>query len=243
MPLKLREFCAYGLGVLVLTGVASRYGKPDVAMAAPAARQVELPIAHKDAPVVVTSVTVFGKVVQAGRVAKPFPDLDPTTPFEGDDGWIQNLTVHLLNRTDRPIDFLQITLLFPETGNGSAASPVRVCYLQLGRVPTGVEVLPDGRPYPEGPDRNPLGFQPGQTIDIRLLDYIDKIRAGARTAIALEAATVIKLDPSKFYFTGGMRWLAGGFQDPDAQHPGKWHYKGAAYFPGDTSLNWPSGGR
>jgi hypothetical protein len=226
------------LAFSLLVILATRYVKPEGAEAAQTERQVQLPITSKDLPVVITSVTLGDTVVQAGRFQKPRPTLDPTTPFQADEDWIRNLTIHLFNRTDRTIVFARIMLIFPETGNG-VDRPYRVYNLDLGRMPAGTTFLGNGQFYSESPDRVPLSLGMRQTLAVALGDHIDRIRAGVERAIPLATATKLKIDLHQFYFTDGMRWAAGGFEDPDPEHPGKWTLKGRAYFPGDRNTNWP----
>lgn len=233
----LKVVCGSLLAFSVLLILAARYVKPGAA-AAQTERQVQVPLTSHKLPVVITSVTLGDTVVQAGRFEKPQPPIDPITPFQAGDDWIRNLTIHLFNRTDRTIVFARIMLILPETGNG-ADRPLRIYNLDLGRMPAGTTFLGNGQLYSQPPDRVPLSFGTRQTMAVALGDHIDRIRAGVERAIPLAVATKLKIDLNLFFFTDGMRWAAGGFEDPDPLHPGKWKLKGRSYFPGDMYTNWP----
>jgi len=222
---------------LLLTGAAYR-AEPAAAAAARAERQVQVPIARRNLPVVITKVTLGSTVVQAGRFTRPRPVIDSTTPFEADGDWIQNLTIYLLNRTSRTIVFARILLIFPETGDG-VTRPYRIHPLDLGRMPAGAAFMSNGELLSQPPERAPLSFEPGQTMAVALGDHIDRIRSGVQSVIPVAAATKLKIDLNQFCFVDAMRWAAGGFEYPDPQHPGKWKYRGSAYFPGDIDSNWP----
>ena len=228
---------ASAVALALLIAVAAHWAEAGPA-AAQTERQVQVPLTGKKLPVVITSVTLGDTIVQAGRFKKASPTIDPITPFQADDDWIKNLTIHLLNRTDRTIVFAKVLLIFPETGNG-ADRPYRIHFLNLGRMP-GAIFLANGQLYSQPPDWVPLSFGTGQTLAVALGDHIDQIRSGVERVILLAAATKIKVDLNEFYFADGMRWVAGGFEDPDPLRPGKWKYKGNTYFPGNVNLNWPS---
>jgi len=226
------------VALATLATVAVSWPGAGAAAAAQAERQVQVPIANRVLPVVITKVTLGDTVVQAGRFTRPRPTIDPTTPFQADGDWIRNLTIHLFNRTNTMIVFAKILLIFPETGDG-VTRPYRVHPLDLGRMPAGDAFMSNGELFSQPPERVPLSFGPSQAMAVALGDHIDAIRSGTRSVIALAAATKLRIDLTEFCFVDGMRWLGGGFDDPDPQHPGKWKYRGSGYFPGDIDSNWP----
>jgi len=185
------------------------------------------------------SPTLAGAMVQTGRFDKPWTiDIEPTTPFIAGDDWIQNLSIHLLNRTNRMIVCANVGIGFPETGDGHTR-PMGIFNLNLGRMPSAAAVDKSGMARPQRPDRQPLSFGPGQTLVIALLDHIDRIRPGVESAIPLAAATKLKIMLNAFYFRGGMKFAAGGYSTPDPQILGNWLHPDPDYFPGDMDGRGP----
>ncbi len=200
-------------------------------------RQIEVPIAKKDRPVVVTEVTLAGTKVQAGRFIRP-DIIDPVTPFQADDDWISELTVHLFNRTNKTIVFVNIVLGFPETGDGFAR-PQRVCNLNLGRIPRSAAFDEAGRVYPQSADWQAISFGPGETMEVRLSDHLAQISGAVASVIPLTAATKLVVRLGSCYFQDGLKWAAGGYLKPDSEIRGRWKALDRNYFPGDKEGLWP----
>lgn len=200
-------------------------------------RQVEPPIVRQLHPVVVTRITLGAVTVQRGRFIKPVGTAqDPVSPFQADDNWVGNLTVHLLNRTNQTIVCAVLNLSFPETTNW--ATHFRAGYqLALGRIPSSVAFRPDGRPIPPRPDSTPILFRPGQEMAIHLGDYIDQIKKAAESVRPLAALTTMNVNLVAFYFVDGTKW-SGAYEVFDPQNF-TWRRTDAEYFPGNFRRNWP----
>jgi hypothetical protein len=198
-------------------------------------REVQLPVAVKNEPVVITKVTIKDLVVQSGRfVHDRTQPMDPVTPFQADDDWIRDMTLYLFNRTNRTITFAQVLFGFPETGDGRSI-PQHAFMLQLGRIPASF--LPAGRPQPA--DREPIAFRPHGTLAIHLGEYIDQIRAQAGPALTPEIATQLVVRLSPFFFSDNTEWHASRYYSIDPQIPGKLMHLDKDYFPGDMEAYWP----
>jgi hypothetical protein len=207
--------------------------KPANSAAVKTERQVQIPIGSKMKPVVITKVTLGDTVVQAGRMAT----VEPITPFQAGDDWIQNLTIHLYNRTNKTIVFAQVLFGFPETGDGragAAGQPPRAFLLQLGRIPPPA---PSAGHQPT--DWQPISFLPGQTMAIRLGDYIDRIRFQVEPVLPVAAVTQLIIQLNIFYFADGMEYSGNAFKIHDPQNPGKALHADPNYFPGNMNLSWP----
>jgi len=221
---------------LILTFTTHRLNSGATA-AAEAERQVDVPVARKIQPVVVTKVTLGNAVVQAGRFVKPeTAPLDPVTRFQAGDDWIQNLTIYLFNRTNFTIVYANIHLGFPETGDG-LGQPQRSFTLQFGRIPPAADFDQSGNALPQPPARQPMLFRSRETIAIHLGDYIDRMRASAEPTIPLATVTKLGIHLGIYYFADGMLWH-GRYSMPDRQ-TFRWKPMDPNYFPGDMDRNWP----
>jgi hypothetical protein len=236
MPKRLKVAGGSGLAFVVLLSLAARYAKPEAA-AAQAERQIQIPQAKKNEPVVISKITLGDVVVQSLRVIKAVGVApDPITPFQADDDWVQNLTVYLLNRTNQTIVHLTVNFSFPETGDGHTV-PRRGYMLNLGRVPPPAAFDRNGKPLQQRPESQPISFRPGQELAIRLGDYIDRIETNVQHVMPLAALTRLNVDLISVFFADGMQW-GGAFRVPDPQ-TFTWRRLGPDYFPGDMDRKWP----
>jgi hypothetical protein len=216
------------LAFALLLFPATQWLKPANSAADGKGRQVDSQVANQRTPVVITKVTLGETIVQAGRMF--LGQVDPITPFTAGDDWIQNLTLYLYNRTNKTIVYTSVQIVFPETGE---LTPPRGFLLRLGRVPPPIDVL--FRPT----DRPPILFLPGQTMVIRLGDYIDQIKSEVEPVFPLAAATKLKIYVESSYFADGMLTFSDAYWSADPQDPGKQLRIGPDYFPGDWNLSWP----
>ncbi|MGA2274993.1 MAG: hypothetical protein ABSH00_15665 [Bryobacteraceae bacterium] len=234
-----RAATAFGL----LVGAAA-WANPSVASALAAEKVIEVESQHGSDAVMVTKVTFGNSEVQCGLIVSP-TEVQPVTPIEAGDDWLQNLTIYLLNRTNKTIVFGQIALAFPETGDGSPQHPQAVYILTLGRLPESVAFSGTGQPLRQDPGRQPIWFARGQTLRIRVGDYTEQIRTyvdGVRASgtPSFTALTKCIIRRSSFVFDDGMRW-DGEYSLPDPEHRGKWKRIEGDYFPhdGDRYPPWP----
>lgn len=214
---------------------------PTSGIAANIQRQVEVEVYTRMNAVMITKVTVGNINVQCGLMTGPH-EIQPVTPFQADDDWLQNMTVYLFNRTARTIVAGGITLGFPELGDGQV-QPQPMYIISLGRIPALAAVdYKTGKPLEQG-DRSPLTFAPGQTLAIHVGDSFAGIRQTIerRTNLSLISKVFIYVGP--FSFEDGMKWIAGCFSLPIPQKPGLFRcIPDKDYFPGDLHNNWPPGG-
>jgi hypothetical protein len=188
-------------------------------------------------PVVVTKITLGDVTVQPGRFIKPVGEAqDPVTPFTADDNWVQNLTIYLFNRTNQTIVQAAFTFSFPETTDWTTHyRPVSRLY--LGRIPTSV-AFDKGMPISQRSGSQSILFRPGQTMAIRLGDYIDQIKADIEPTRPLAALTTLEVGLAGFFFEGGLRW-DGSFRVFDPQGSTWRRVDDPNYFPGDPDARWP----
>jgi hypothetical protein len=194
------------------------------------------PLNRMDA-VRITRVTLGGADVQCGLILSP-TEVQPVTPVAASDDWLQNITIELLNRTDKNIVHGEITLDFPEKGAGTRDSPRTVYVTGFGRYPAGVVTINGITRQPmvprNDPDTKPVLLAPGQTMVFSVREYIEEIKR----VVDPKAISKVIIRRSSVLFDDAMRWdSGGGYSNPDPEHPGKWRYLDPSYFPGTP--DWP----
>jgi hypothetical protein len=195
-------------------------------------------------PVTIERVTVGDRVIQTGVMGGPIV-MQPGTPFQAGNDWLKNMSFELKNRTNKTIDWAQIYLVVPDTGEGTTRT-LALYSLQLGKIPANhVSLGRGGRPLPKQPEdlaASPLSFAPGQTLVVKLADHFDQLQEAVEQRVLLEQVTRIAIEPHYFFFDDGMRWDAAlhAFGVPDPNQPGKFtNMDKGKYFPGDPFQNWP----
>jgi len=212
--------------LLMLTGAS--------ALAAQGGRQIECGAATFDA-VIVAKVTVGDMAVPCMPSPGPDGKFHEAPPFQADDDWLQNTTIYLLNRTEKPIAWFLVDIAFPQTGDGSKAMPQRTYQLTMGRRPSinNLDVDPRTGKRLDQTARIPLEFAGYRTLAIRLADHIEGIQSRIQDKLSVPV-TKIRIGLSAFIWEDGMEWNQGGFfQFPDTAHPGQWMMMPREFFPGD----------
>ncbi len=192
--------------------------------------------------VLISNVAVAGKTVECGLFIKP-PTIDqPVTPFQAGPDWLRQMTISLVNRTNKTIVFGDIHLHFLDTGDCRSV-PCVGAELTLGQMPA-IDAYSGrtGRPLrPEHPERPPLDWRPEQTIAVHVSDYMDEIERNLADFMPVTDVTKVNVYRGVFFFADGMRWTLGRYSVPDPEHPGKFKELPADYFPGRRGNNWPPG--
>jgi hypothetical protein len=194
--------------------------------------------------VLISNVAVVGKSVECGLFIKPPDVVQPVTPFQAGSDWLQQMTISLVNRTNKTIAFGDIHVHFLDTGD-CRSLPCVGAEITLGQMPA-VDAYEGrtGRPLrPEHSERPPLNWKPEQTVVVHVSDYMDEIERKLANFLAVTTVTKIYIYRGPFYFEDGMQWDQGRYAVPDPEHPGKFKELPADYFPGRRGNNWPPGYR
>ncbi len=226
--LKLIGGCALAFFVI---WIAVHYVKPGGVAAAAGWKVVATGPQPRNAPVVVTKITLGGVLVQKGLFAKPRGEpQDPITRFQAGDDWVEGLTVHLLNRTDKLIvhGFVQFT--FPDAAGAGYQ-------LELGNIPAGFAFSREGKAVVR-PRATVFQFGPRQVIAIHLRDCIEQIRNRVAPQAPLSSLSEMHVLLTGFDFEDGMRWAGAGYEVMDSSTH-TWHSMDRSYFPGNIDLYWP----
>jgi hypothetical protein len=191
-------------------------------------------------PVTITSLTVGNQQVQPGMSTGP-REVRPGAPFQADEDWLKNMSVSLLNRTNKMIVRAEMEFVFPDTGDGSSLRPVTAYTLAIGQRPEIDSFTSHGQRFPQEAGKHPLLFAPGQTLVVRVGDYVDAMQPLVEQKIQFAQVATIAIRRVRFYFVDGMRWDdLNGYGVPDPSHPGQFTSKDRGrYFPGRPSENWP----
>jgi len=235
------------IAALVYAVLLGRLGWRVVPIAAPnddnslGTKIVNINLQHRMCAVAITKVMVGDQVIQPG-IADAFDHVSRRgIPFQADQNWLKNMSISLLNRTDKVIVHTELQLFFPDTGDGKV-QPVTTYMVSLGQLPEINTYQRNGRKLKPHPEIKPLVFAPGRTLVVPLADYADYIKhtiEDAETSMPFAQITRVNIIEENFYFADGMRWGQLGFETPDPGHSGIYTNLGGRFFPGDSTKNWP----
>jgi hypothetical protein len=201
------------------------------AAAAQADRRVDCNVAINNDALVVQRVAVGNTPVPCYWSAGKDRKYQPPPEFQAGDDWLQDLSITFFNRTDKTIVYVLIGLSFPQT------QPERATNISLGRIPDVAAFDYQGKPVPQGA-RQPLSIGPGQSLTLKVGDYIQEIRGGLEPVLFVPVTTVT-IHLISCHFEDGMYWNPSSYSIPAPQHPGQWQHMPSGYFPGDKNANWP----
>lgn len=195
-------------------------------------------------PIWITKVQVGNQFLLAPYDAHLTPlsgQVMPGRRFSAGSDWLKSTTIYVVNRTSKPLAWLEIGLQFPQTGNGRT-QPTWIYRIKLGRVPDADAYDNTGKAIPSAfMGTKPLNLQPGGTLAIQLSDYIDQIQTYLAGAIPLPSISECNIYVASSEFADGLRYAGGAYSVPDPHNPGQWsYYPARRYFPGDAHLYLPN---
>jgi len=185
--------------------------------------------------VTIAKVTVAGQQIQPG--ISGVRQEESGTPFQADEDWLKNMSISLLNRTDKVIVCAQVQFAFPDTGDGSPAQPITTYTITVGQRPESSLHYADGSRIPPNASKKALLLAPGQTLVIPVTDSIDAIQSRIEETTLFSKVTRVNIRRYMLYFVDGMRWDSSGYQVPDSDHPGHYTRLAPTYFPGHLVQN------
>jgi hypothetical protein len=179
----------------------------------PAATPADITFVLQDAdrtaswPVAVREVAIDGKPIRFDR------------PVHVEGAWLRTVTVTLRNVSPKTIVQGGINLVFPESGDGSAAHPFEACWSQQGKVPKIVYLAHDGYRLPPGYDlQEPLQLAPG--ADLRLT--FSACGDGTQAKLAGQPIHQASFTLTTFYFADDSRWSAQQYYLPPLPGTRQW---------------------
>jgi hypothetical protein len=188
--------------------------------------------------VTITKVTVAGQEIQTG-ISSGAREVQPGTPFQADENWLKNMSITLLNRTDKAIVCAQVEVWFPDTGDGSHERPATLYTITLGQRPEWSTYMGDGSKLAPDPTKKALLVAPGKTFVINVGDDVDAMQSTVEAKLLFSEVTRVYIRRFRFYFVDGMRWdrVYTGYYVPTPNRPGQYTQLAPNYFPGHVPQN------
>jgi hypothetical protein len=178
-----------------------------------AALAAEITFALRDAdriatwPVAIREVAIDGKPIRLDR------------PVNVQGSWLRTMTITLRNVSPKTIVQGGVDLVFPESGDGSAAHPFEACWSQQGQVPKIVYLAHDGYHLPPGYDlQPPLQLAPGADLQLTFSACGDATQA----KLAGQPIHQASLTFTTFYFADDSRWSAQQYYLPPLPGTRQW---------------------
>jgi len=179
----------------------------------PAAPAADITFALRDAdrsatwPVAVREVAIDGKPIRLDR------------PVRLQGPWLRTVTITLRNVSPKTIVRGGIGLVFPESGDGSAAHPYEACFSEQGQVPKIVYLAHDGYHLPPGYDlQKPFHLAPGADLRLTFSTCSD----AAQATLASKPIHQASLAFETFYFADNSRWSAQEYALPPLPGTRQW---------------------
>ncbi len=138
----------------------------------------------------------------------------PNEKFERTGEWLNGLTFKIRNVSGKPIVYLAIVLLFPETGR---QEPPKVYFLKYGVNPLTASMRVNVRQTEE-----PRLLAPEDTAELRLSPVKFKaLREFMAQNWKIEDLTEMNYRIGAVFFEDGTQWSAGSYLRPDPDAPGR----------------------
>lgn len=131
--------------------------------------------------------------------------------------WIKNLTFKIKNRSNKPITFIHLDVIFPET---RATGPVLVHQLFLGQREDMTSTLVNNLPFELMPGKQEhVSLEPAYARIKRLIEHKSKV----------ENIHDVEIEVYEVMFADGTLWSGGIVwkRNPDISSPHKWVRAGA----------------
>ena len=93
-----------------------------------------LNIQHIEDAVMITDISVGDKSIKCGLFVKPPLVIQPVEPFHGRSDWLRDMTISLINRTNKTIAFAEVSLRFLDTGD-CRSLPCATEIIHIGQYP------------------------------------------------------------------------------------------------------------
>lgn len=202
-------------------------------------RTVSVDAEFRSDAVAISRVAFAGAPIECG-IPYSATAATPVFPFSAGPDWLTQLTIYVQNRTDKTIVYTELSLNFPETGDGrTPQTPQTRVPLRLGYYPAAVAYFGTGQQMPQV-SRPLLNWEPGKTIALTISSEVfGEIQTNLSSRLPAPAnATKVVIRREAAIFSDNTRWVSHGFSVPDPQRPGRWRpITDLNYFPGH--MVWP----
>ena len=129
--------------------------------------------------------------------------------FDGDGDWLQGLKLRIRNKSEKPIVWIGINLLFPETRQ---SGPVMLDQLFIGQ-------------RPDMKTTNlPLDLKPDQDIEVTVESHLESIRRSLKKGGRSDDLNHLDINIDEVMFADGTLYSGDAIwkRNPDASSPRKW---------------------
>ena len=129
--------------------------------------------------------------------------------FDGDADWLKGLKIKITNKSEMPITWIGLNLVFPET---RLTGPAMLDQLFIGQCPDMKTKNP------------PLDLKPGEEIEVSLESHFDSIKRLIESRGRLEDVNDVDISVDEVMFadgtlySGDVIWMP----NPDTSSPHKW---------------------
>lgn len=129
--------------------------------------------------------------------------------FDGDADWLKGLRFKIRNTSDKPITWVSLFLVFPET---RATGPVMMDQLFIGQR-SDVKT-----------NNPPLDLKPGSELEVPLEPHFDSIKRLIESRGKLENVNDVDINIQQVMFADGTLYFGGSIwkANPDTSSPHKW---------------------
>ncbi len=124
--------------------------------------------------VMISNVSIAGQTVECGVFIKPPDIVQPVTPFQAGPDWLQQMTITLINCTNKAIVYGGIIFHFLDTGD-CKSQPCAGTEIHFGQLPAvDAYYARTGKPV-KNRGTAPLNWGPEQTFVVHVSEYIPQI--------------------------------------------------------------------
>jgi hypothetical protein len=143
------------------------------------------------------------------------------TPVSVSGKWLRTLRIVVQNTSSKTLVTGEVSLFYPETGDGSAGRPMLSSPLELGKRPTTFFRQKDGGMRDSSRENQipELNVLPGQSMVFSFPAYGGEDHAyadidQAQASKLANGLTRVNIVLGHYYFSDGSMWLSGGFYIP-----------------------------
>ncbi len=151
-------------------------------------------------PVIISDIRVRGNPIRFGE------------RFDGNDTWLREITFKVKNRSNKPITYLRLDFLFPET---RATGPVMAQQLFLGQRADITSSL----------SNEPLLLMPNESVEVSLDSQFERFRALIQHRYpSIDHINEITVSLGEVMFEDGTLYSGGDVfrRNPDPNSPRRW---------------------
>jgi hypothetical protein len=183
--------------VLLMSVSATGLSSTVIAKSGPQKKKIEKHATTAKEPIEIVGVTIRDTIVVLGK------------EFDGEGDWLAGLKLKIRNKSDEPIVWIGINLLFPET---RITGPVMLDQLFIGQRPDMRTKEP------------PLDLKPGEELEVSVESHLESMRAVLRKKGRFDSLDHLDINIDEVMFSDGTLYSGDAIwkPNPDTSSPRKW---------------------